>query len=88
MIIPGRPMLRLLALTLLPASLLWAIAPQLRDLLSLLPPLLGILLLADLIPLLRRRDNLLLSLSPSLCLVSGRQGEIQVPIGGRDKSGI
>ncbi len=77
-------MLRLVAFALLPASLLAAIRPEWKELLALLPPVIVIIALADLIVLLRRRNNLTLSITPSITLVSGRSAELQVTAGSSD----
>ena len=77
-------MLRLVALTMLPASLLAAMMPQLAEMLALLPPALAIVALADRIALLRRRHRLVVTLPPSLTMVTGREALFYVTLGTRD----
>lgn len=88
MIIPGRPMLRLLAFTMLPASLLAAVMPQHGDMFTLIPPALAILALADLIPMLRRRNRMVVTMPPSLTMVTGRETPLYVTLGTRDGAAI
>jgi len=79
-IIPAPAILRLVAATLLPAALLYAMAPQLRPLLVMVPPLVGLVALADLLAALRRRNGISLTVPGKLSLICGRPAELPITI--------
>lgn len=80
MIIPAPAILRLVAVTLLPAALFYAVTPQFRQLLALVPPLLGIVVLSDLLALFRQRNILTVTVPARLSLVCGRMGQLGLTI--------
>lgn len=80
MIIPASGILRLVAATLIPAALLYAITPQFRPLLLFVPPLVGIVALADLLALFRHRNQLSVTAPPRLSLICGRSGQLGITI--------
>lgn len=92
MIVPAPGILRWVAATLLPAALLYAMTPQLRPVLATVPPLLGLLALADLLAVLRRGNRITLTMPDRLSLICGRNGELPLTIrtndGGRRELGL
>jgi len=79
-IIPAPAILRLVAATLIPAALLYAVTPQFRPLLLFVPPLVGIVALADLLALFRYRNLLTVTAPPRLSLICGRPGQLGITI--------
>lgn len=86
MIIPAPGILRLVAATLLPAALLYAMAPQLRPLVVVVPPLVGLVALIDLLAALRRRNSISLTVPVRLSLICGRPAELPISI--RSTNGV
>lgn len=86
MIIPAPAILRLTAATLVPAALLYAILPEFQPLLALVPPLVGIVALADLLAAFRRRNSLTVTLPARLSLICGREAQLGLTIRAEDKA--
>lgn len=80
MIIPAPAILRLVAATLIPAALLYAVTPQFRPLLLFVPLLVGMVALADLLILFRYRNRLTVTAPSRLSLVCGRPGQLAIAI--------
>ncbi|QOX80534.1 DUF58 domain-containing protein [Trichlorobacter lovleyi] len=87
MIIPAPAILRLVAATLIPAALLYALTPQFRPLLLFVPPLVGSVALADLLALLLRRNRLTVTAPVRLSLICGRPGQLALAIRAGNRAG-
>lgn len=88
MIIPAPAILRLVAATLIPAALLYAVTPQFRPLLLFVPPLVGGVALADLLILFRYRNRLTVTAPSRLSLVCGRPGQLGITIRAINQAGF
>jgi len=87
-IIPAPAILRLVAATLIPAALLYAVTPQFRPLLLFVPLLVGMVALADLLILFRYRNRLTVTAPPRLSLVCGRAGQLGITIQASNQAGF
>ncbi len=88
MIIPAPAILRLVAATLIPVALLYAVTPQFRPMLLFVPPLVGIVALADLLALFRYRNRLTVTAPSRLSLVCGRPGQLGITIRAINQAGF
>lgn len=88
MIIPAPAILRLVAATLIPAALLYAVTPQFRPLLLFVPLLVGMVALADLLILFRYRNRLTVTAPSRLSLVCGRPGQLGITIHAINQAGF